>query len=37
MFGAYFHDSIEDARLTYNDVHKIALEYMNEDQAIIAT
>ena len=26
MFGAYFHDSIEDARLSYNDVTKKALE-----------
>jgi len=26
LFGAYFHDSIEDARLTYNDVKKIAKE-----------
>lgn len=24
VFGAYFHDSIEDARITYNDVLKIA-------------
>ena len=29
MFGAYFHDTIEDARLTYNDVRKIASEFMN--------
>ena len=26
MFGAYFHDSIEDARLSYNDVTKKALD-----------
>lgn len=37
MFGAYFHDSIEDARLTYNDVMKIAKQYMNEYDAHIAT
>jgi (p)ppGpp synthase/HD superfamily hydrolase len=37
LFGAYFHDSIEDARLTYNDVMKIAREYMDEDQAYMAT
>ena len=37
LFGAYFHDSIEDARLTYNDVAKIAKEYMPEGQALMAT
>lgn len=37
MFGAYFHDSIEDARLTYNDVMKIAREFMSEGQALLAT
>ena len=37
IFGAYFHDSIEDARLTYNDVMKIAKEYMNDEQAFLAT
>ena len=36
FFAAYFHDSIEDARLTYNDVKKIALEYMSESQAYTA-
>ena len=36
IFGAYFHDSIEDARLTYNDVTRIAREYMNEQQAYTA-
>lgn len=36
IFGAYFHDSIEDARLTYNDVKKIALRYLNEGQALMA-
>ena len=36
FFGAYYHDSIEDARLTYNDVKKIALQYMNEKQAFMA-
>lgn len=29
IFGAYFHDSIEDARLTYNDVKKIASKFMD--------
>ena len=34
MFGAYFHDSIEDARLSYNDVTKIALSIgLSEEQA----
>ena len=36
IFGAYYHDSIEDARLTYNDVTKIAKQFMNESQAIMA-
>ena len=34
MFGTYFHDSIEDARLSYNDVTKIALSIgLSEEQA----
>lgn len=37
MFGAYYHDSIEDARLTYNDVMKIAQRNMDNRQALIAT
>ena len=36
FFGAYYHDSIEDARLTYNDVMKIARTWMNDDQALTA-
>ena len=36
FFGAYFHDSIEDARLTYNDVKKIASRWMDEERALIA-
>ena len=28
-FACWFHDTIEDARLTYNDVSRIALKYMN--------
>lgn len=37
LFGAWFHDSIEDARLTYNDVRKIALELgLDESQAFCA-
>lgn len=37
LFGAYYHDSIEDARLTYNDVMKVARQYMSGDQALMAT
>lgn len=33
FFGVYFHDSIEDARLSYNDVTKIARTFMDEQQA----
>ena len=36
LFGAYFHDSIEDARLTYNDVMKIAKGIMSDEQAYMA-
>ena len=36
IFGAYFHDSIEDARLTYNDVKAIANKYMTNQQAYTA-
>jgi len=43
VFGAYYHDSIEDARLTYNDVKRaargLALEgqgVMDERQALLA-
>ena len=37
FFGGYYHDSIEDARLTYNDVMKIARTQMTEEQALMAT
>ena len=36
FFGAYYHDCIEDARLTYNDTTKIALRYMTDRQAYMA-
>lgn len=36
LFGAYFHDSIEDARLTYHDVLRIAEEYLDKDAAFMA-
>ena len=38
MFGAYFHDTIEDARLTYHDVQKIASEFMTSlDEVFLAS
>lgn len=37
FFGAYFHDSIEDARQTYNDVMATARQFMDEQQAYLAT
>ena len=36
FFGAYYHDSIEDARQTYNDVMATARQYMNDRQAYMA-
>lgn len=36
LFGAYMHDSIEDARLTYNDVTALARMMMDEAQAYMA-
>ena len=36
FFGAYYHDSIEDARLTYNDVRKVARQFLSEEQAVTA-
>lgn len=37
MFGAWFHDAIEDARMTYNDILKLTKSMMNDEQAVIAT
>ncbi len=37
FFGAYYHDSIEDARLTYNDVMRLARNEMTIEQAMVAT
>lgn len=37
LFAAYYHDSIEDARQTYNDVLATAGKYMDENQARLAT
>ncbi len=36
VFGAYFHDSIEDARQTYNDVMRLARQWMDDEQAHMA-
>lgn len=36
LFAAYYHDSIEDARLTYNNVRDTASAYMNSDQTLLA-
>lgn len=36
IFGAYFHDTIEDARLTYNNVLNIASSFMSASQALMA-
>ena len=36
-FAAFYHDSIEDARLTYNDVMKTAFQVMDNQQAYLAT
>jgi len=36
IFAAYFHDSIEDARQTYNDVVRIARQFMDEQQSLLA-
>ena len=37
MFGAWFHDAIEDARMTYNDILRLAEGFMTHYQAVIAT
>ncbi|MCH5306545.1 MAG: hypothetical protein J1E37_00590 [Prevotella sp.] len=37
FFGGYYHDSIEDARLTYNDVMETARQWLTEEQAVVAT
>ena len=37
IFGGYYHDSIEDARLTYNDVLRVARDLLTEEQALMAT
>ena len=37
IFGAFFHDTIEDARMTYNDVMKEAKKMFDDDKALLAT
>ena len=37
FFGGYYHDSIEDARLTYNDVMAVARQFLPEEKAPMAT
>ena len=37
FFGGYYHDSIEDARMTYNDVMHEARLRMTEELALMAT
>ena len=37
FFGTYYHDSIEDARMTYCDVLREAKMRMTEEQALMAT
>ena len=36
FYGAFYHDSIEDARMSYNDVKKGAVSLMDEEQAYMA-
>jgi hypothetical protein len=36
FFGAFYHDSIEDARMSYNDVTKAARLFMDEEHAYMA-
>ena len=37
FFGGYYHDTIEDTRLSYNDVMNIARQWLTEEQALMAT
>lgn len=36
IFAAYYHDSIEDARLSYNDVKDVARRFMDDGQSFTA-
>lgn len=37
FFGGYYHDSIEDARQSYNDVMRTGRGFLTEEQAFTAT
>jgi hypothetical protein len=37
IFSGYYHDSIEDARQSYNDILKVARSLLTEEQALMAT
>ncbi len=37
FFSAFYHDSIEDARQTYNDVMRMARLWLTEEKALMAT
>ena len=37
FFGAFFHDTIEDTRQSYNDVMRRARKWMTEEQSLMAT
>ena len=37
IFGAWFHDAIEDARMTYNDILKLSKRFMDNELATVAT
>ena len=37
FFAAYYHDAIEDTRLSYNDVMAVAKNMMDAEQAYLAT
>ena len=36
FFGGFYHDSIEEERLTYNEVRKTARQWMTDEQALTA-
>ena len=36
IFAAYYHDGIEDARLSYNDVKAVARKFMDDEQSFTA-
>ena len=36
IFAAYYHDGIEDARLSYNDVKTVARKFMDDGHSVMA-